>query len=77
MFEILDKLLLLCGVMGFNHGFVDFGLGDVVVPAKVGDLGAEGVGCSVKPGNVDRNNGMDVGEGSGHFSNFFEDDVMS
>jgi hypothetical protein len=47
------------------------------ISAKVGDLGAKDVGRTVKPGNVDRNDSVDVGKSSGHFSYFFEDDVMS
>jgi len=41
------------------------------------DLGAEGVGRTVEPGNVDRNDGVDVRKSFGHLSYFFEDDVMS
>jgi hypothetical protein len=59
------------------HRLIDFGLSEFVIPAKVGDLGAKGVGRAVKPGNVDRDNGVDIGKSSGHFSYFFEDDVMS
>ena len=65
------------GLRGVSNCFVDFGLCKFIIPAKVGDLGAEGVGRSVKPGNVDRDNGVDIGKSSGHFSDFFEDDVMS
>ncbi len=66
----------MCGLRSVIHSLVDFGLGDLVTPTKVGDLGAEGIGCSVKPGNVDRDDCVDVGQGSGHFPNFFEDDMV-
>ncbi len=66
----------MCGLRSVSYRFVNFGLGDVVIPAKVGDLGAEGVGCSVKPGNVDGDNSVDIGEGYGHFPDFFKDDVV-
>ena len=66
----------MCGIRSVTHGLVDFGLGDVVIPAEVGDLGAEDVGCSVKPGNVDGDNSVDIGESSGHFPDFFKDDVV-
>jgi hypothetical protein len=59
------------------HRLIDFGLSKVVISAKVGDLGAKGVGRAIKPGNVDQDNGVDIGKSSGHFSYFFEDDVMS
>ncbi len=55
---------------------VDFGLGEFEVLAKTGDLGAESAGGSVEPRDVDRDDGVDVRERSGHFSYFFEDDVM-
>ena len=67
----------MAGIRGVSNRFVDFGLSDLIVSAKRGDLRAKGVGCAVKPGNVDRNDGVDVGESSGHFSYFFEDNVMS
>ncbi len=76
MFEILDKSLLLCGVRGFAHGFIDFSLGGVVVSTEIRDLGAEDVGSSVESGDVDRDDCVDVGKGSGHFPNFFEDDMV-
>ena len=65
------------GVRRVTHRLIDFRLGKVVISAEVVDLGAEGVGRMVESGNVDRNDGVDVGESSGHFSYFFEDDVMS
>jgi len=77
IFDDLSELSFVIGVQSVVHRLIDFGLSELEISAKVGDLGAKGVGCSVKPGNVDRNDGVDVGEGSGHFSYFFEDDVMS
>jgi hypothetical protein len=65
-----------CGIRSVIHRLVDFGLGDVVLSAEVGDLGAEGVCCLVKPGNVDWDDCVNVRKGSGHFPNFFEDDVV-
>jgi hypothetical protein len=77
MFEVSKKLLLLCGIRGVAHGFVNFILGGVVVSTELGDLGAKDVGCSVESGDVDRDDCVNVGKGSGHFPNFFEDDVVS
>ncbi len=68
--------MFVCRIRSVTHGLVNFGLGDVVILAELGNLGAEGVGCPVKSGNVDRDNCVDVLKGSGHFPNFFEDDVV-
>ncbi len=77
IFNVSSELSFVSGVRSVVHRLIDFGLSELVISAKVGDLGAKGVGRSVKPGIVDRNDGVDVGKGSGHFSYFFEDDVMS
>ncbi len=76
IFDVSSELLFLPGIRGVVHGLVDFGLGGVVVSTEICDLGAEDVGCSVEPRNVDRDNCVDVGKGSGHFSNFFEDHMV-
>jgi hypothetical protein len=51
-------------------------LGKIEILAKTGDLGVEGMGGSVKPGNINRDDCVDVGKSSSHFSYFFEDNVM-
>ncbi len=68
--------MFVCRIRSVIYSLVDFGLGEVVILAEMGNLGMEGFGCSVQPGNVDRDDCVDVGEGSGHFPNFFEDDVV-
>jgi hypothetical protein len=73
VFEVSSELLPLGGI---RNRLIDLSLSDLVIPAKVGDLGAEGVGSAIKPGNVDWDNGVDIGQSSGHFSYFLEDDVM-
>jgi hypothetical protein len=77
MFEVPKELLLLYGIWGVAHGFVNFTLGGVVVLTEIGDLGAKDVGCSVESGDVDRDDCVNLGKGSGHFPNFFEDNVVS
>ncbi len=76
MFDVLGKLSFLPRVRCVVQGLVNFGLSVVVSSTEICDLGAEGVSCSVQSGNVDRDNCVDVGKGSGHFPNFFEDDVV-
>jgi hypothetical protein len=39
-------------------------------------LRVEGVGGSVESGDVNWDDGMNVRKGSGHFSDFFEDDMV-
>ncbi len=68
--------MFVCRIQSVIHSLVDFGLGDVIISAEIGNLGAKGFGCLVKPGNVDRDDCVDVGEGSGHFPNSFEDNVV-
>jgi hypothetical protein len=74
VFEVSNELLSMGGI---RNRLIDLSLSDLVIPAKVGDLGAKGVGSAIKPGNVDWDNGVDIGKSSGHFSYFLEDDVMS
>ncbi len=54
------QMLFVGGVRSVTHRLIDFGLSELVISAKVGDFGAKDVGRTVKPGNVDRNDGVDV-----------------
>jgi hypothetical protein len=76
IFNISSELLFVSGVRRVVHRLVDFSLSELEISAKVGDLGAKNVGRAVKPGNVDRDNGVDVGKRTGHFSDFFEDNMV-
>jgi hypothetical protein len=41
------------------------------------NLGVEGIHDSVESGDVNWDDSMNVRKGSGHFSNFFEDNMVS
>jgi hypothetical protein len=62
--DVSNELLFVFGVWSVTYSLIDFGLSEVVISAKVGDLGAKGVGRAIKPGNVDRDNGVDIGKSS-------------
>ncbi len=55
----------------------DVSLDDVVVLMEACSLGVEGVSGLVEPGDVNWDDSVNVRKGSGHFSDFFEDNVMS
>ncbi len=76
MFDVPGKLSFVPRIRCIIHGLVNFGLSGIVVLTEICDLGAKDVGCSVEPGNVGRDNCVDVRKGSGHFSYFFEYNVM-
>ncbi len=74
--DVAKKGSFFHGVRCKSQLFINISWGNVVVLTEACNLGAKGVGRSIKFGDVNWDDCMDVQKGFGHFSNFFKDDVV-